>query len=100
MAELFEAKYRGIRPAFGYPACPDHQDKRIATKLLGAEERCGVTLTESAMMRPAASVCGLFFSHPASYYFGVGVLGDDQLADWGKRKGITAEEARKRSGRT
>jgi 5-methyltetrahydrofolate--homocysteine methyltransferase len=100
MAELFEAKYRGIRPAFGYPACPDHGDKRIAFDLLGAGERCGIELTESAMMRPAASVCGLFFAHPASYYFGVGILAEDQLADWASRKGIDTAEARKRSGRT
>jgi 5-methyltetrahydrofolate--homocysteine methyltransferase len=98
--DLFEGKYRGIRPAFGYPACPDHGDKGIAFGLLGAEERCGMSLTTSSMMLPAASVCGLYFPHPASFYFGAGVLGADQLADWAARKGIDPEEARKRSGRT
>lgn len=99
MKELFEGKYRGIRPAFGYPACPDHHDKRIACKILEAEERCGIKLTESSMMQPAASVCGMYFAHPASYYFGVGSVGEDQLADWAVRKGITAEQAKSRIGR-
>ena len=97
--ELFEGKYRGIRPAFGYPACPDHHDKRIACKILEAEKRCGIKLTESSMMQPAASVCGMYFAHPASYYFGVGSVGEDQLADWAVRKGITAEQAKSRIGR-
>ncbi len=99
MQEIFECGYRGIRPAFGYPACPDHADKAIAYRLLGAPERCGMGLTESAMMTPAASVCGLFFSNPASFYFGTGTLGEDQLADWAVRKGLSPEEARRRSGR-
>jgi len=99
MKEILEGKYRGIRPAFGYPACPDHRDKESAYRLLGAAERCGMGLTESAMMTPAASVCGMLFSHPAAYYFGTGLLSDDQLADWGARKGLSPEEARKRSGR-
>ncbi len=97
--ELFEGKYRGIRPAFGYPACPDHHDKRIAIKVLEAEKRCGIKLTESSMMQPAASVCGMYFAHPASYYFGVGQIGDDQLFDWAERKGISVEEARSRIGK-
>lgn len=99
LSDIFNAKYRGIRPAFGYPACPDHTDKRIAFSILGAEERIGLRLTESAMMIPSASVCGLYFAHPASYYFGVGSPGDDQLEDWAQRKGISLEEAKKRSGR-
>jgi len=99
MKDLFEGKYRGIRPAFGYPACPDHHDKRIAFQVLEAEARCGITLTESSMMQPAASVCGMYFSHPASYYFGVGHVGEDQLADWAERKGITVEQAKGRIGR-
>lgn len=99
MKEMFDGKYRGIRPAFGYPACPDHQDKRIALDLLGAERRCGLSLTETGMMIPAASVCGLYFAHPASYYFGVGPLDHDQLSDWARRKGLDQETARKRSGR-
>jgi 5-methyltetrahydrofolate--homocysteine methyltransferase len=84
-----------IRPAFGYPACPDHNDKRIAFDLLEAEKRCGMELTASGMIVPAASVCGMFFANPAAYYFGIGNVGDDQLADWAKRKGISVEEARR-----
>jgi 5-methyltetrahydrofolate--homocysteine methyltransferase len=88
----------GIRPAFGYPASPDHQDKRVAFALLEAEKRCGFALTESAMIIPAASVCGMFIANPASYYFGIGTIGADQLEDWAKRKGISVEEARQRLG--
>jgi 5-methyltetrahydrofolate--homocysteine methyltransferase len=98
-AELFAGRYRGIRPAFGYPACPDHADKRLAFRLLEAETRCGFALTETAMMKPAASVCGLYFAHPAAYYFGCGSLQADQLADWAARKGIGVNEAAARSGR-
>ncbi|GHV87118.1 methionine synthase [Spirochaetia bacterium] len=89
----------GIRPAFGYPACPDHRDKKIAFTLLEAQQRCGLVLTASAMIDPAASVCGMYIAHPGAYYFGVGAVGDDQLADWAARKGISVEEARKRVGR-
>jgi 5-methyltetrahydrofolate--homocysteine methyltransferase len=89
----------GIRPAFGYPACPDHQDKRIVFELLNAREQCGLELTESAMIIPAASVCGLYFSRPSAYYFGIGILEEDQIRDWAARKGITPEEARRRLGR-
>jgi len=91
-------KHAGIRPAFGYPSCPDHEDKRIAFDLLEAEARCGFKLTDSAMISPAASVCGMFFASPAAHYFGVGAIGEDQLADWARRKGISAEEARRRIG--
>jgi 5-methyltetrahydrofolate--homocysteine methyltransferase len=89
----------GIRPAFGYPACPDHQDKRIVFDLLKVREQCGLELTESAMIIPAASVCGLYFSRPIAYYFGVGILEDDQIRNWAARKGITPGEARRRLGR-
>ncbi|GHV03665.1 methionine synthase [Spirochaetia bacterium] len=89
----------GIRPAFGYPACPDHRDKECAFALLEAQQRCGLVLTPSAMIDPAASVCGMYIAHPGAYYFGVGAVGDDQLADWAARKGISVEEARKRAGR-
>jgi 5-methyltetrahydrofolate--homocysteine methyltransferase len=99
LPEVLEGRYRGIRPAFGYPACPDHTDKKQAFGLLGAEERCGMGLTESSMMTPAASVCGMFFASPASFYFGVGAIAEDQVADWAARKGIDAETARRRSGR-
>ncbi|AEF83900.1 methionine synthase [Treponema primitia ZAS-2] len=97
--DVFKGKYSGIRPAFGYPPCPDHQDKRIAFDLLEAQKRCGLTLTESAMIIPAASVCGMVFSNPEARYFSAAPVGDDQLQDWAKRKGIKAEEARRRLGR-
>ena len=86
----------GIRPAFGYPACPDHGDKRIVMELLGAEARCGMTLTDSAMISPAASICGMFFANPSAGYFGVGAIDEDQLRDWAGRKGIDVGEARRR----
>ena len=92
-------KYRGIRPVFGYPACPDHKDKEIVFKILEAEKRCGLKLTESAMIIPVASVCGMYMAHPDSFYFVTGRLGDDQLEDWANRKGISLEEAGKRLGR-
>jgi 5-methyltetrahydrofolate--homocysteine methyltransferase len=97
--DVLKGKYQGIRPAFGYPACPDHEDKRIVFDLLRVRERCGMELTDSAMIVPAASVCGLYFENPGAYYFGVGPVGDDQLADWATRKGIGIEEARRRTGR-
>jgi len=88
----------GIRPAFGYPPCPDHADKRLVFDLLEAETRCGMKLTDSAMISPAASVCGMFFANPSAYYFGVGTVGEDQLADWAGRKGIGVAEAKRRVG--
>jgi 5-methyltetrahydrofolate--homocysteine methyltransferase len=90
--------FAGIRPAFGYPASPDHQDKRLAFALLEAEKRCGFALTESAMIIPAASVCGMFIANPGSSYFGIGAVGEDQLADWARRKGLSVEEGRRRAG--
>ena len=93
--EILKGGYKGIRPAFGYPCCPDHEDKRIAFELLETEKRCGMKLSESAMIIPAASVCGMVFASPAAYYFGLGTIGDDQLKDWAGRKGISIEEARK-----
>jgi 5-methyltetrahydrofolate--homocysteine methyltransferase len=98
-AEILGGKFRGIRPTFGYPACPDHRDKEIAFRLLGARERCGLELTDTAMIIPAASVCGMYFAHPAAYYFGVGRLDDDQIEDWAKRKGLSVPEIKKRMGR-
>ena len=70
--ELIREKYRGIRPAPGYPACPDHTEKRLLFDLLGGEERVGIQLTETFAMRPAASVCGFYFAHPQSRYFALG----------------------------
>lgn len=96
--DILKGKYAGIRPAFGYPASPDHEDKRAAFELLEAQKRCGLELTDSAMIVPSASACGMFFANPASYYFSIGVKRDDQLADWAKRKGISLDEARRRAG--
>jgi 5-methyltetrahydrofolate--homocysteine methyltransferase len=90
-AELAAAPYRGIRPAPGYPACPDHRDKAVILGILGAEERIGMSLTESFMMRPAASVSGFYFSRPESRYFAVGRIGADQLADYAARRGESPE---------
>ncbi len=89
--ELISEKYAGIRPAPGYPACPDHSEKGKLFQLLGAEEAIGVRLTENFAMHPAASVCGFYFSHPQSRYFGVGKIGRDQVADYAARKGVSGE---------
>jgi 5-methyltetrahydrofolate--homocysteine methyltransferase len=86
----------GIRPAFGYPACPDHGDKETAFRLLEARQRCGLELTETAMMQPAASVCGMYLPAPGSFYFSIAALGEDQLALWARRRGISPAEAEKR----
>ena len=84
--ELIAEKYRGIRPAPGYPACPDHSVKRDMFELLRADE-AGMTLTESMAMMPAASVSGFYLSHPQSAYFNVGKIGEDQLQDQARRRG-------------
>ncbi|HEY7411030.1 MAG TPA: methionine synthase [Vicinamibacteria bacterium] len=86
--DLIRERYRGIRPAPGYPACPDHSEKRTLFTLLEAEARAGVRLTESFAMLPAAAVCGLYFSHPEARYFTVGPLGRDQVLDYQRRKGM------------
>src|ERR1700761_1110333 len=88
-AELIGESYRGIRPAPGYPAQPDHSEKATLFDLLDGEQQIGVKLTESFAMWPGASVCGLYFSHPDSYYFGVGRIERDQVEDYAKRKGET-----------
>jgi 5-methyltetrahydrofolate--homocysteine methyltransferase len=85
--ELIAEKYRGIRPAPGYPAQPDHTEKRTIFDLLGARERAGIDLTESLAMTPPSSVSGLYFAHPAAEYFGVGKIGRDQVEDYARRKG-------------
>jgi len=90
--ELAAEKFRGIRPAFGYPACPDHTEKRKLFDLLGAEE-AGVSLTESFAMSPAAAVSGIYLAHPLARYFSVGRLGLDQVEDYAARKGMSVEEA-------
>ncbi len=85
--DLIREKYRGIRPAAGYPACPDHAEKRTLFDLLDAEKNAGIKLTESFAMHPGASVSGLYFSHPDAKYFGVGQIGRDQVADYARRRG-------------
>jgi 5-methyltetrahydrofolate--homocysteine methyltransferase len=85
--ELIREKYRGIRPAAGYPACPDHTEKETLWRLLDVERAAGIKLTESFAMWPAASVSGLYFAHPAAKYFGVGKIGRDQVVDYAARKG-------------
>lgn len=91
--ELIEEKYRGIRPAPGYPACPEHTEKETLFELLDVTERTGIELTESMAMWPGAAVSGWYFSHPQSQYFVVGRLAQDQVADYAKRKGWTLQEA-------
>jgi 5-methyltetrahydrofolate--homocysteine methyltransferase len=90
--ELAAERFRGIRPAFGYPACPDHTEKRKLFDLLGAEEAAGVSLTESYAMTPAAAVSGIYLAHPLARYFSVGRLGRDQVEDYAARKGMPLEE--------
>jgi 5-methyltetrahydrofolate--homocysteine methyltransferase len=89
--ELVDEKYRGIRPAFGYPACPDHSEKRTLFSLLSAPA-VGITLTESCAMWPAASVSGLYFAHPQARYFNVGAIGRDQASDYAARKQLPIAE--------
>ena len=95
-ADLIREKYRGIRPAAGYPACPDHAEKRTLFKLLDAENNAGVRLTESFAMHPGASVSGLYFSHPDAKYFGVGQIGRDQVLDYAARRGESLDAVEKR----
>jgi 5-methyltetrahydrofolate--homocysteine methyltransferase len=92
LEELIREKYRGIRPAAGYPACPDHTEKRTLWQLLAVEPRIGMKLTESCAMWPGASVSGLYFSHPQSKYFAVGKLGRDQVVEYQARKGMPLPE--------
>ncbi|MCF8219514.1 MAG: methionine synthase [Bacteroidales bacterium] len=93
--ELLKEVYQGIRPAVGYPSLPDHSEKEKLFRLLDPEKKSGITLTESYMMVPAASVSGYYLYHPQSKYFDVGKIGKDQLSDYAQRKGITEEEAEK-----
>ncbi len=91
-ADLIKENYRGIRPAPGYPAQPDHTEKPILFALLDATAKTGVELTESMAMHPGSAVSGLYFAHPESHYFGISVLGKDQVEDYAKRKGMSVEE--------
>ncbi|MSP93500.1 MAG: methionine synthase [Myxococcales bacterium] len=97
--DLLHERFRGIRPAFGYPACPDHTEKRTLWRLLGADE-AGITLTESLAMAPAASVSGLYLGGPGADYFAVGRIGKDQVEDYARRKGMEVAEAERWLGST
>ena len=90
---LVREAYQGIRPAPGYPACPDHCEKGTLFELLGATEEASITLTESFAMLPAASVSGYYFWHPEAQYFGVGKIGKDQVEDYARRRGVSVEVA-------
>lgn len=93
--QLIKEEYKGIRPAPGYPACPDHTEKYKLFDLLGGEENTGIHLTESLAMYPASSVCGWYFSHPESKYFGVGKIENDQLEDYTRRKKMPEDEVKR-----
>jgi 5-methyltetrahydrofolate--homocysteine methyltransferase len=93
--QLIREEYKGIRPAPGYPACPDHTEKLKLFSLLNVTENIGIELTESLAMNPPASVCGWYIAHPQSHYFGLGKIDRDQLEDYAKRKGMPLEEAEK-----
>jgi 5-methyltetrahydrofolate--homocysteine methyltransferase len=94
-AELIAEGYRGIRPAPGYPACPDHNAKGALFRLLDAERHAGMRLTESFAMLPASSVSGFYLSHPQASYFAVGRIGRDQVEDYARRSGMSLGEAQK-----
>ena len=91
-AELIQEKYRGIRPAAGYPACPDHTEKGTLWRLLDVEANTGMQLTESFAMWPGSSVSGLYFAHPESRYFSLGKIDRDQVLDYHERKGMSVGE--------
>jgi 5-methyltetrahydrofolate--homocysteine methyltransferase len=91
--QLVREEYRGIRPAPGYPACPEHTEKATLWRMLDVEANTGIRLTESYAMHPAAAVSGWYFSHPESRYFQVGRIDADQVADYARRKGLTVAEA-------
>ena len=93
--ELIKENYRGIRPAPGYPACPDHLEKQTLFDLLEVGRHTGGSLTESMAMVPAASVSGYYFAHPESRYFALGKIKEDQLQDYAERKNLKLEEARR-----
>jgi len=92
---LIRERYRGIRPALGYPACPDHSEKATLFKWLQAEEKAGISLTEHFSMYPNAAVSGIYLAHPEAIYFGVGNIQRDQVEDLARRKGVSAQEVEK-----
>ena len=89
---MIDEQYRGIRPAPGYPACPDHTEKGTLWRLLDVERQTGIRLTESYAMMPAASVSGFYFGHPDARYFAVDMISQDQVADYARRKGMPLPE--------
>jgi 5-methyltetrahydrofolate--homocysteine methyltransferase len=91
--QLIEEEYKGIRPAPGYPACPDHTEKGTLWQLLQPDKHIGLNITESFAMFPTAAVSGWYFSHPDSKYFGLGQISKDQVEDYAERKGMGLEEA-------
>jgi 5-methyltetrahydrofolate--homocysteine methyltransferase len=91
--QLIEEEYKGIRPAPGYPACPDHTEKGTLWQLLQPDKHIGLNITESFAMFPTAAVSGWYFSHPDSKYFGLGQISKDQIEDYAERKGMGLEEA-------
>ena len=93
--DLIAEKYRGIRPAPGYPACPDHTEKKKLWKLMDVEQATGITLTESLAMHPASSISGFYFFHPEAKYFRVGRIQRDQIEDYARRKNMPLEEVKK-----
>ncbi|MFA6126005.1 MAG: methionine synthase [Bacteroidales bacterium] len=93
--ELLKEAYNGIRPAIGYPSCPDHEDKLALFRILDPEKKTGIELTETLAMHPGASVAGLYFTHPESKYFQVGKIGEDQIKDYARRRGISIQHAEK-----
>ena len=92
LVDIFKKRYCGIRPAPGYPACPEHSEKRILFDLLEVEKNTGIKLTENFAMYPAASICGFYFSHPDARYFNIGKIGKDQVVDYSKRKNLEIKE--------
>ena len=95
MEDVIHEKYEGIRPAPGYPACPDHTEKKTIFELLDAEKEVGIKLTESFAMFPASAVSGYYFSHPESKYFGLGNIEKDQVTEYAVRKGMDLKEMEK-----
>ena len=91
--DLIKERYRGIRPAPGYPACPDHSEKSILFDLLDATNAAGIVLTESFAMTPTAAVSGFYLAHPEAAYFGVGRITKDQVEDYAKRRGVSLHQA-------
>ena len=95
IADSLKHRYQGVRSAPGYSSCPDHSEKKTLFRLLDAEKNIGITLTESCMINPAASVCGYIFANKEARNFNLGKIGQDQVADYAKRKGIQLSEAEK-----